>query len=40
MLNHNLKTKVNFKYKRLEVEQIPLIWPKIWNLLTLKDHKC
>jgi len=38
--NPNLKTKVNFKYKRLEVEQIPLIWAKIWDLLTLKGHKC
>jgi len=35
-----LRSKVNFQYKRINTEGIPLVWTKIWNILSLKGKKC
>ena len=35
-----LKKKVKFNYRKIDLSGTPIIWAKIWNLLSLKNKKC
>lgn len=35
-----LRNKVNFNYNKVSLESIPMIWIKVWNLMSLKGKTC
>ena len=38
--NTDLKLKVDFSYQKVELQQLPWIWSKVWNLLSIKGKEC